>query len=156
MTETDTATPAPTPAETAKRLIAALDRATLATSLDGWPYASLTLAATAPDGTPLLFLSNLAQHTANLKKDSRVSLLFDGTAGLADPLTGARVTVLGRAEPVKDESLLARYVERHPSAGFYATFPDFNLYRIAVERAHLVAGFGRIDWIEGRDLAGPP
>lgn len=150
---TATAPPSPTPAETARRLIAGLDRATLATSFEGWPYASLTLVATAPDGPPLLFLSNLAQHTVNLKKDSRVSLLFDGTAGLADPLTGPRVTVLGRAEPVTDDNLLACYLGRHPSAGFYAGFPDFNLYRVAIERAHLVAGFGRIDWIAGRDLA---
>jgi len=142
----------PAPRDTAKRLIRDLDRATLATSLDGWPYASLVLVTVAPDGAPLLFISNLAQHTANLKKDSRLSLLFDGTAGLAEPLTGPRVTVLGRAAPIKDEALLASYVARHPSSGIYAGFPDFNLYRVEIERAHLVAGFGRIDWIEGAEL----
>ena len=40
------------------------------------------------DGAPLLLLSRLAQHTKNLLADPRVSLLFDGAAGLDDPLAG--------------------------------------------------------------------
>lgn len=130
----------------------ALDRATLATSLEGWPYASLVLVAVDHRAEPLLLLSNLAEHTRNLKRDKRASLLFDGTAGLADPLTGARVSVLGEVEPVEDRALLARYTARHPSAALYAGFADFRLYRLAVSRAHLVAGFGRIDWIDAAAL----
>ena len=34
----------------------------------------------------------------------------------------------------------------------YADFKDFAFYRVEVERAHLVAGFGRIHWIEGAAL----
>jgi putative heme iron utilization protein len=34
----------------------------------------------------------------------------------------------------------------------YAGFADFHLYRIAIERGHLVAGFGHISWIEAPDL----
>lgn len=133
----------------------ALDRATLATSLEGWPYASLVLVALDHRAEPLLLLSNLAEHTRNLKRDRRASLLFDGTAGLDDPLTGARVSVLGEVEPVEDAALLARYTARHPAAALYAGFADFRLYRLAVSRAHLVAGFGRIDWIDAEALLLP-
>jgi putative heme iron utilization protein len=140
------------PATTARRLMRGLDRATLATSLDGWPYASLVLAATGPDGAPLLLLSDLAEHTRNLKREPRASLLFDGTGGLAEPLTGARVTVLGEMARIDDQGLLRRYVARHPSAAAYAGFGDFHLYRLAVRRGHLVAGFGRIDWIAADGL----
>ena len=38
---------------------------------------------------------------------------------------------------------------RQPDAAAYAGFRDFNLYRVSVERAHLVAGFGRIHWVDG-------
>ena len=31
-------------------------------------------------------------------------------------------------------------------------FKDFNFYRLEVERGHLVAGFGRITWIEAAEL----
>ena len=43
-----------------------------------------------------------------------------------------------------------RFLARHPDAGMYAGFKDFAFYRVAVERAHLVAGFGKID---GRECA---
>lgn len=144
------------PAARARRLLRSLDRATLATSREGWPYASLVLAAVDQAARPLLLLSNLAEHTKNLKRDRRASLLFDGTAGLDDPLTGARVTLLGEVAPVEDPALLARYRRRHPSAAAYAGFADFHLYRLEPSRAHLVAGFGRIDWVERDALLGPP
>lgn len=142
----------PPPPAAARHLVRALDRATLASSMDGWPYASLVLVAAAHDASPLLLISRLAQHTTNLAADSRASLLFDGTAGLDDPLTGARVTVLGRLEPDDDPRQKARFVARHPSAELYAGFADFALWRLSIERAHLVAGFGRIHWVDGPAL----
>jgi putative heme iron utilization protein len=99
------------------------------------------------DATPLLFLSDLADHTRNLKADPRVSLLFDGTLDQAVPLAGERATVQGRAEVVDDPRRLGRYLARHPDAEAYSGFRDFHLYKVTVERAHLVAGFGRIHWV---------
>jgi hypothetical protein len=145
----------PDAAAAARRLMRTLDRAALATSLDGWPYASLVLVAADHDASPLLLLSDLAQHTKNLKRDGKASLLFDGTAGRDDPLTGARVTVLGELAAVAEPRLLDRFTERHPSAAGYAGFADFRLYRLAVARAHLVAGFGKIDWVPAEALLAP-
>src|SRR5207302_7912509 len=99
-----------------------------------------------------LLLSDLAQHTRNMLADPSVSLLFDGTGEFPDPLTGPRLTVLGRAERCADPCAAARFAARHPSSAGYAGFADFNLYRVEIERGHLVAGFGRIAWIEGEDL----
>jgi putative heme iron utilization protein len=148
------------PGEVARRLLRATDRAALATSLAGrepvgaeaWPYASLVLLACDHDAAPLLLMSDLAEHARNIADDPRMALLIDGTAGRVDPLTGPRVTVLGRAEKTDDPRLKARFVARHPSAALYADFADFNLYRVATTRAHFVAGFGRIHWIEATDL----
>ena len=142
------------PAGQARRLIRAAERAVLATSLSGWPYASLVLPACDPEGMPLLLLSDLAEHAKNLKADPRCSLLYDGTKGLTDALTGPRVTVLGEARPIQDNDLLARFVAHHPTAARYAGFGDFRLYRLSIARAHLVAGFGAIHWIEGAALIG--
>ncbi|MBP2300475.1 putative heme iron utilization protein [Azospirillum picis] len=122
----------------------------------GWPYPSLVLVALDHDGSPLLLLSGLADHTRNLLADNRVGLLFDGTAGLAQPLTGARLSLLGRVERSDDPACRARYLRRHPDAALYAGFGDFALYRVAVERAHLVAGFGRIHWLTAAELGFPP
>ena len=133
-----------------RRLMRRCQRAGLGTlEASGAPYASLVMVALDQDAAPLLYLSDLADHTRNLKADPRVSLLFDGTLELAIPLAGERATVQGRIAPVADARLLRRYVARQPDAEAYAGFRDFNLYRVAVERAHQVAGFGRIHWVAG-------
>jgi putative heme iron utilization protein len=137
-----------------RALMQAQSTAALGTLMDGAPYVSLILVAFDVDGSPLLLLSRLAQHTRNLLADARVSLLFDGTAGLDDPLTGPRLTVLGSIALCPDPSTLARYVERHPSAEVYAGFSDFKLYKMSVSRAHYVAGFGQIRWVEAAALVG--
>jgi heme iron utilization protein len=144
------------PAGFARRLLRSRDRAALATSLRGAPYASLVLVAADLDASPLLLLSDLAQHSRNIAFEPRVSLLFDATEGHPDPLAGPRLTVLGRAEAVNDGRLLARFTARHPSASLYAGFADFRLYRVEVERGHLIAGFGRIEWIEASQLLFAP
>ena len=84
-----------------RSLMRRLDRATLSTGMagdSGWPYGSLVMAATDQDGSPLMLLSDLAEHTTNLKADPRVCLLFDGTAGLAEPLTGLAARLSKRLE----------------------------------------------------------
>lgn len=137
-----------------RALMRAQPTAALGTLMNGAPYVSLVLVAFDADGSPLLLLSRLAQHTRNLLADPRVSLLFDGTGGLDEPLTGPRLTVIGKIASCPDPSALHRYLDRHPSARTYAGFSDFNLYKVSIERGHYVAGFGQIRWIEAGALAG--
>lgn len=136
----------------ARRLIRTCDHAALATRLDAHPYASLVAVACDSDASPLLLLSDLAQHTRNLLAEPRVSLLFAAAAGCPDPLARPRLTLLGRAERCDGPHLASRFAARHPESAAYAAFADFHLYRIAVERGHFVAGFGRISWVEGECL----
>jgi heme iron utilization protein len=135
-----------------RRLLRCGGRAALGTSLQGAPYVSLVLYAVDLDASPLLLISGLAQHSRNIAADPRVSLLIDGTAQLPEPLSGPRLTLLGRAEEIVDPRLLRRFTARHPEATDYAGFADFRLYRVAVERGHFVAGFGRIAWIDAAEL----
>ena len=140
------------PAVFGRLLARSCTRAALATSLNGAPYASLVLITLDLDASPLLLLSDLAQHSRNIAFDPRISLLLDGTESQPDPLTGPRLTLLGRALPTDDPRCLARFMSHHPASAAYAGFRDFHLYRVMVERGHLVAGFGRIEWINGGDF----
>jgi putative heme iron utilization protein len=54
------------------------------------------------------------------------------------------VTLIGKAEKVRDEAVRRRFLARHRDAAFYADFPDFSFWRLAVEGAHYIGGFGRI------------
>ena len=135
-----------------RELLRRASRACLATLTEGGaPYASLVLTADDGRGAPLLLLSDLAEHAKNLKRDQRASLLVETAEPAGDPLASARATFLGEAERVVDDLAKATFVARHPSAAGYAGFRDFALYRLLVARIHLVAGFGRIDWISGDD-----
>jgi putative heme iron utilization protein len=144
---------APTPdfdaKTTAKKLLRSIRAGALAT-IDrntGHPFGSLVNVATDSDGSPLILISRLSSHTANLETDDRASVLL-ATAGKGDPLAHPRLTVLGRfariARDVTDEPRLRRrFLARHPKAELYAGFADFALWRMTVESAHLNAGFAR-------------
>lgn len=141
------------PADTARDLVRRAPTASLGVLLpDGGPYVSLVLTATDHAGRPLIFISGLAEHTRALLADDRASLLFDGTVGRVARLTGARVSLVGRMSRIDDERLKDRFIARHAEAAMYRDFPDFSLWRMEPERAHLVAGFGRIHWIPAADL----
>ncbi len=145
-------------------LIRGLDRAALACLLpdpDGArPYASLVLVALDHDLSPILLLSDLAEHSKAIAADPHVSLLFDATLGLDQPLTGSRVSLVGRAVASggtsDDERLKRRYLARHPDASLYLAFKDFRFYRVVLERAHLVGGFGKIRWLDAHELQPAP
>lgn len=137
----------------ARFLIRSARHASLGTVMeDGAPYVSLVEIAADGAGAPVVFISDLAQHTMNLRRTPAASLLVDGSGGGLD---GPRVTLLGALRPSGDARLKARYVAQHSGAERYAGFADFGLWRFAVERAHLVAGFGRIAWIEAGELLLP-
>jgi len=121
----------------------------------GYPATALTAVAAAWDGSPILLLSQLAVHTRNLAADSRASLLFDGTAGFANPQAGPRASLVGRIAPAEDERLGERYLAYHPDARLYAGFGDFAFYRMEVENVHFVGGFARAMWLAPRKVLSP-
>ncbi len=134
----------------ARRLVRGCRSAALASALGGkrtgWPYASLVTVACDLDGSPILLLSDLADHTRNLALDDRACLLFEAASRLANPQTGPRVSVTGRFRMTRDDNIARRFLARHPGAAMYAGFGDFAFYRMTVERAHLVGGFGQATW----------
>jgi putative heme iron utilization protein len=119
-----------------------------------YPSVSLTVPALDGDGMPLLLLSDLSDHVRNLGNSPKASLLFDGTGGINEPLTGPRVTLLGEVTETRDPSHRAAYLAARPEAAFYADFKDFRFYRFAVAEALLVAGFGRIHRVMASELFG--
>ncbi len=144
-------------AAAARALVRRAFKGSLATIHGGnnYPYASLITLATDPSGAPTFLISRLARHTANLAHDARASVMIDETGALADPLQGARLTLYGRAGPTPEEGVRQRFLARHPEAALYADFPDFAFWRLTIEGAHYIGGFGRIFDLEPHDLLVP-
>ena len=141
------------PAVAAKKLLREGRSGALATLIpsSGDPYCSLVNVATAADGAPLLLISRLAVHTKNILADPRVSVMIDERKA-GDPLQGARVMLMGTAATTDDPEARRRYLDRQPEAEMFAGFADFAFYRVALNAAHLVAGFGRIVDLEPQDI----
>lgn len=139
-----------TPGDKARQLIRTAAMASLGTIMDesGYPFVSLVTLGSDTYGAPLMLLSRLAWHSRNIHADPRVSLLIEAPAGPGDPLAGARVTLWGRVEAIRDEQSRRRYLARQPHAEGYIGFEDFSLYRMTMEGGHSVAGFGRIVTLE--------
>jgi heme oxygenase (biliverdin-IX-beta and delta-forming) len=130
--------------------LATIDRNT------GHPFGSLVNVATDGDGSPLILISRLSTHTANLEADSRASVLL-ATTGKGDPLAHPRLTVLGRFAQIAREGddearVRRRFLARHSKAELYAGFADFALWRMTIESAHLNAGFARAADLSAADV----
>jgi putative heme iron utilization protein len=140
------------PAWQARRLLRAARSGCLATSAQGQPFASLVTPACMPDGSLLLLLSRLSEHTRHLMEDPHCSVMVSGAAESANPQTTPRVTITGVAEVVDDPALKARYLAVHPYASLYADFGDFATWRIKPAAGLLVAGFGKAGRLKAADL----
>jgi len=123
-------------------------------SRDGAPHVSLCAVAFDAIGHAVFLLSDLAEHTQNLKADPRVSFLCEQASGRGNPQSGPRVSLVGEMKQVRSAEAEALYLQMHPSAQMYANFEDFNLYRLEVVKAHFVGGFGRAQWLEGAEFLG--
>ena len=140
----------------AARLVTRACRKAALSTLDksGAPYVSMVTVAFDHDLSPILIVSDLSAHTRNMKNESRVCFLFDGTEGHPNPQTGPRFSMQGHASRLEasDEEarLRARFLARNPGAVAvgYTTFADFSLWRIVPSRGQFVGGFGRAMWID--------
>jgi len=137
---------------TARQLLNHLSAGVLSThsiDVEGYPFGSIAPYALDYDGEPAILISEIAQHTRNIKRNNKVSLtVFDPEAD--DPQSGSRLTWIGDAEPVaaSDIATRERYLRYFPSAASYFETHDFSFYRIRLRRARFIGGFGRIFWIE--------
>jgi putative heme iron utilization protein len=153
---------APAPDFDPKSVAKGLLRATRAGSLatidrnTGHPFASLVNVATDADGAPLILVSRLSTHTANLEHDGRASVLL-AAGGKGDPLAHPRLTLLGTFSQVgRDASdapcVRRRFLARHPKSELYAGFADFSFWRLKVVSAHLNGGFARAADLQAADV----
>lgn len=140
----------------ARRLMRAARVGSLATLQDGRPFVSLVTPATAADGSVLLLLSDLAEHTSHLRADPRCALLVTGALVEANPQTAPRLTLSGTAVPDPAQELKTRYLAIHPYAGLYAGFSDFHVWRLRPAEGRLVEGFARASHLRGADLMPAP
>ena len=120
---------------------------TLSKKFDGHPFGSIAPYLTDHDGSVLLFISGLAEHTKNILNDPRVSLVTHDQND-ARIQTQGRVTIVGNAEPLEGrEPYAARWLRHFPENAQLFELGDFSFFRIVPQSVRHVAGFGQARWI---------
>lgn len=124
--------------------------ATLATLREEAPRVSMVTYVAADDFSAFyLYLSRLAQHTVDMQKDRRVSLLIaESDDGRTDPQTLARVSIRGSAEIIQNGEpgytpIKEHYLARFPESEPLFKLEDFNFWRIKPRGGRFVAGFAK-------------
>jgi len=119
----------------------------------GYPFGSVAPFILDHSGQPIILISTIAEHTKNIIANPKVSLLV--FAGDDDLQANARLTIIGEAVKIDKENLdlRARYLRYFPQAASYFTMHDFSFYRIEIAQTRYIAGFGKMGWIAGDEIA---
>tara|TARA_B100000900_G_C20403693_1_gene643834 strand:- start:63 stop:851 length:789 start_codon:yes stop_codon:yes gene_type:complete len=131
-----------------------------------FPYSTFTLTAYDYDLCPIILLSNLSEHTTNIKNNNLVSLMVCEEQKLytlfpefknknfeyEDPMSRPRITLIGRLKITNDDNHKKRFLMRHPAAELYANFSDMNFYKLNIIGAHLIGGFASVKWFNKDQL----
>jgi putative heme iron utilization protein len=152
------AAPAPSHAVQARSLVYGHDRGSLATrDADGYPFGSVALYVLDESGNPVSLLSEIAEHTRNVRRDGRASLLVSaGVRDGDDVMAMPRVTLKGRLVSLQAAEATRwrdEFLRAHPSAESYVSFGDFGWWRLEVSSVRFVGGYGRMSWIEVAEYA---
>jgi putative heme iron utilization protein len=124
---------------------------TLSKKFDGHPFGSITPYLVDHDGSLLILISTLAEHTKNILNDSRVSLITHNQDSTHIQTQG-RVTVLGTASLETNREIIGkRYLRYFPEAQSYFAMHDFSFYRIVPQAIRFIGGFGNIQWVKAAD-----
>ncbi|PWB33803.1 heme iron utilization protein [Pseudomonas sp. SDI] len=127
-------------------------------SMPGFPFGSVVPYCLDAEGRPLILISRIAQHTHNLQKDPKCSLLV-GERGAEDVQAVGRLTMLAEAEKLGDSAAIAAAAERYyryfPESSQYHSAHDFDFWVLKPVRNRYIGGFGAIHWVDQVSLANP-
>ena len=127
-------------------------------SMPGFPFGSVVPYCLDADGNPLILISRIAQHTHNLQKDPKCSLLV-GEREAEDVQAVGRLTVMAEAHKLVDEAAIEAAAERYyryfADAANYHKAHDFDFWVLQPVRHRYIGGFGAIHWLDQVTLTNP-
>lgn len=148
-------------AKNARELLLKEYRGVLSThskSMPGFPFGSVVPYCLDEQGRPLILISSIAQHTHNLQKDPKCSLLV-GEREADDVQAVGRLTYLAEARKLDDpaaiEAAAERYYRYFPDSQNYHKAHDFDFWVLMPVRHRYIGGFGAIHWVDQLILANP-
>ena len=131
---------------------------TISTEIEvkNYPFGSVTPYCIDNSGQVIILVSNIAEHTKNMKANSRVSLtILEKITGNGNVQAQGRLTYVGTAEPISESEyskISQKYLRYFPEAAHYFETHPFTFYRISLVKARFIGGFGKIFWLYPEQL----
>ena len=126
---------------------------TISVRNEGYPFGSFVTFVTDLDRSILIYASNIAQHTINLKENSKSCLTLFKIDDDFDKQNSSRMTLLGDLKSLPDEEtdeVKRRFENFLPESKKYAAMHDFNFYRLHITQVRWIGGFGKIAWLDAK------
>ena len=127
---------------------------TISVRNEGYPFGSFVTYITDVDRSVIIYASNIAQHTINLKENSKSCLTLFKIDDDLDKQNSSRMTLLGDLQSMPEKEIdktRARFEEFLPESKKYAAMHDFNFYRLHIDQIRWIGGFGKIAWLDNKD-----
>ena len=127
---------------------------TISKKHDDYPFGSFVTYVSGRSRTVYLYLSDLADHTKNLKHTPKACLTISTLNTSGDKQNSARLTLVGDLVPINTsefESCKNRFYQILPESKTYAKMHDFNFYKIQIKNIRWIGGFGKIAWLNSEN-----
>ena len=124
---------------------------TISLDVPGYPFGSVAPYCADELCRPVIYISQIAQHTHNILRDARVSLtVVEKNVDSDDVQARGRVTCIANARSIGEHEtqIRERYFRYFPSARQFEQTHDFIFFRLEPVRVRFIGGFGQIYWIE--------
>tara|TARA_Y100000766_G_C18818136_1_gene561568 strand:- start:191 stop:916 length:726 start_codon:yes stop_codon:yes gene_type:complete len=125
---------------------------TISQSNEGCPFGSFVTYISILDRSAYFYLSDIAEHTKNIKAQSKACLTILGKKNNnTDQQNNSRLSMMGNLLKIKEKELencKKRFFALLPESKNYANFHGFNFYKFEIKKTRWIGGFGKIDWLD--------
>ena len=127
---------------------------TMSKKYEGYPFGSFITYVSDKNRTLLMYTSDIAQHTKNLKTNSKACVTLFKLDTEYDKQNSSRLTLMGDLKdvPVDDlDECQERFIKFLPESKKYSSMHDFKFYKLAISRIRWIGGFGDIAWLNPKN-----
>ena len=127
---------------------------TISKKYEGYPFGSFITYVSDKNRTLLMYTSDIAQHTKNLKTNSKACVTIFKLDTEYDKQNSSRLTLMGDLKDVSEDSVeecQERFVKFLPESKKYSSMHDFKFYKLEISRIRWIGGFGDIAWLNPKN-----
>ena len=124
---------------------------TISQKFGNYPFGSYVSMISGRDRTIYLYLSDLAQHTKNFKKNSKCCMTLRRFNSINEKQDTQRLSIIGdviNADKSELDYHKNKYHQVHKESKIYSSFHDFKIYKFVAKEIRWIGGFGKIAWLD--------